>query len=127
MPRLDADNEFFWTSGKDGKLRFLRCRSCRYFIHPPVPLCPECLSRDVGPEVVSGNAVLWSYTVNHQMWAPGCEEPYVIGLVEIAEQPGLRLTTNVLADPADVTIGMQLNVVFEEHDPVYIPLFQPTS
>ncbi len=127
MPRLDADNEFFWTSGKDGKLRFLRCRSCRYFIHPPVPYCPECASRDVAPDVVSGNAVLWSYTVNHQPWAPGCEEPYIIGLVEIAEQAGLRLTTNVLAEPADVTIGMQLNVVFEDHDPVYIPLFEPAS
>ena len=26
LPRLDPDNEFFWTAGRDGVLRFLRCR-----------------------------------------------------------------------------------------------------
>jgi uncharacterized OB-fold protein len=127
MPRLDPDNEFFWTSGQDGRLRFLRCQSCGYFIHPPVPICPECLGRDVAPEAVSGDATLWSYTVNHQPWAPGAEEPYVIGLVEIAEQEGLRLTTNIVAAPEDVTIGMPVRVCFEDHDPVYIPLFEPTA
>jgi uncharacterized OB-fold protein len=86
-------------------------------------MCPACHSRDVLPEVVSGDAVLWSYTVNHQQWAPGTEQPYVIGLVEIVEQRGLRLTTNVLVEPDDVEIGMPLHVVFEDHDPVYIPLF----
>lgn len=126
MPRLDPDNEFFWTSGKDGLLRFLRCQDCRYLIHPPVPICPECLSRDVAPDVVSGDAVLWSYTVNHQQWAPGTEEPYVIGLVEIAEQAGLRLTTNIVAPPDEVEIGMAVHVVFEDHNPVYIPLFAPS-
>jgi hypothetical protein len=125
MPRLDADNTFFWTSGKDGRLRFLRCQDCGYYIHPPVPICPQCMSRDLAPEAVSGDAVLWSYTVNHQQWAPGTEEPFVIGLVEIVEQQGLRLTTNVVAEPDAVKIGMPLRVVFEDHDPVYIPLFAP--
>jgi uncharacterized OB-fold protein len=125
MPRLDPDNEFFWTSGKDGRLRFLRCQDCGYYIHPPTPICPKCYRRNVAPEVVSGDATLWSYTVNHQQWAPGCEEPYVIGLVEIAEQPGLRLTTNIVTAVDAVSIGMPLHVVFEDHDPVYIPLFEP--
>ena len=125
MPALDPDNEFFWTSGKDGRLRFLRCQHCGYYVHPPVPICPECLRREVAPEAVSGDATLWSYTVNHQAWAPGAEQPYVIGLVELAEQPGLRLTTNVLAAPEDVEIGMPVHVCFEDHDPVYIPLFEP--
>jgi uncharacterized OB-fold protein len=125
MPRLDADNRFFWTSGKDGQLRFLRCQACGYYIHPPVPICPECLDRDVAPEVVSGDATLWSYTVNHQPWAPGTEDPFVIGLVEMPEQVGLRLTTNILIEPEQVEIGIPLHVVFEDHDPVYVPLFKP--
>jgi hypothetical protein len=35
------------------------------------------------------------------------------------------LTTNVLAPPDTVEIGMQLRVTFEDHDPVYVPLFEP--
>ena len=127
MPRLDQDNEFFWTSGKDGQLRFLRCLKCRYYVHPPVPICPACLGRELAPEVVSGDAVLWSYTVNFQQWAPGTEEPYVIGLVEFIEQDGLRLTTNIVAEPDEVTVGMPVHVVFEDHDPVFIPLFEPAA
>jgi uncharacterized OB-fold protein len=125
MPRLEPDSGFFWTSGKDGVLRFLRCQDCQYYIHPPAPVCPKCFGRHVAPEPVSGDAVLWSYTVNHHQWAPGTEEPFVIGLVEIVEQEGLRLTTNVLTEPNSVEIGMPLHVVFENHDPVFIPLFEP--
>ena len=126
LPRLEPDNEFFWTSGRDGRLRFLRCRGCGYFIHPPTPICPRCLSRDVAPEAVSGRAVLHSYTVNHQRWSPDIEEPYVIALVQIVEQDDLRLTTNLVGvAPDDVVIGALLRVTFEDHDPVFIPLFEP--
>jgi uncharacterized OB-fold protein len=81
----------------------------------------------VVPEEVSGRATLHSYTVNHQQWIPD-SEPYVIGLVEIDEQPGLRLTTNVVGcEPEDVEIGMELEVCFEEQDSVWFPLFRPRS
>src|SRR5205814_8888932 len=86
LPRLVPESEFFWTSGKDGRLRFLRCRSCAYYVHPPAPICPRCLSRQLSPETVSGRATLYSFTINHQPWAPGAEQPYVIGLVQLAEQ-----------------------------------------
>ena len=126
LPRLDGSNDFFWTSGADGHLRFLRCRGCGYFVHPPGPVCPRCLTAELAPEPVSGRATLFSFTVNHKNWAPGTEEPYVIGLVQLAEQDDLRLTTNIVGiDPDDVSIGMPLRVLFEAHDPVYIPLFEP--
>lgn len=126
LPRLDHDNEFFWTSGRDGMLRFLRCAGCGYFLHPPGPVCPRCWSRELSPRPVSGRATLFSFTVNHQPWAPGAEEPYVIGLVQLDEQEDLRLTTNVVeVDPSAVRIGMRLRVVFEDHDPVFVPLFEP--
>jgi hypothetical protein len=49
LPRLSPENEFFWTSGADGVLRFLRCRACRTYVHPPSPRCPDCLSKDLAP------------------------------------------------------------------------------
>jgi len=128
LPRIDEDNEFFWTSGREGVLRFLGCDQCGYLIHPPGPVCPRCWSREVSPHPVSGRATLYSFTVNHQNWAPGAEEPYVIGIVVPVEQDDVRLTTNVIGvDPDSVAIGMDLEVVFEDRDPVFLPLFRPVG
>ena len=125
QPALDDSNRFFWTSGEDGRLRFLRCQDCRYWLHPPVPRCPMCGGRDVAPEVVSGRGEVWSYTVNHQPWDGGTE-PYAIVLVAFPEQEGLRMTSNLVGcPPEDVRIGMAVRVVFEERDDVWFPLFEP--
>jgi uncharacterized protein len=125
LPRLDDLNRFFWTSGSDGRLRFLRCRDCRRFVHPPVPLCPYCLSSMLTPEAVSGRAVVHSFTVNHQQWIPG-SDPYVIGLVVIEEQDDVRLTTNLVdCAPEEVAIGMAVEVTFEQAEDVWLPLFRP--
>ncbi|HEX6236026.1 MAG TPA: Zn-ribbon domain-containing OB-fold protein [Acidimicrobiales bacterium] len=125
QPALDDENRFFWTSGKDGRLRFLRCQACGYYLHPPLPRCPRCGGREVAPEAVSGRGEVHSYTVNHQPWDGGTE-PYVIALVALPEQEGLRLTTNVVGCPADdVHIGMPVRVTFEHRDPVWFPLFEP--
>jgi uncharacterized protein len=125
QPALDDGNRFFWTSGEDGRLRFLRCQACGYWLHPPVPRCPECGSREVAPEAVSGRGEVWSYTVNHQPWDGGTE-PYAIVLVALPEQHGLRLTSNLVnCPPDDVHIGMPVQVTFERHDAVWFPLFEP--
>ena len=124
LPRLEDDTHFFWTSGEDGKLRFMRCRACESFVHPPSPRCPYCLSDYMGPEVVSGRAVLESYTLNVHGWIPG-SDPYIVGLVSIVEQSDVRLMTNIVdAEPNDLHIGMEMEVVFEHNDDVWLPLFR---
>ena len=50
LPRLSDDVAFYWTAGADGVLRLLHCNACGFFIHPPGPVCPRCLSRDLAPE-----------------------------------------------------------------------------
>ena len=127
LPALDDENRFFWTSGADGHLRFLRCQSCGYYLHPPLPQCPRCASKDVAPDVVSGRGVVHSFTINHQPW-DGSPDPWAIILVELAEQEGLRLTSNIVNCPIDdVRIGMDVQVSFEQHDEIYFPLFEPAS
>jgi uncharacterized OB-fold protein len=52
----------------------------------------------------------------------------VIAIVEIDEQPSLRLMTNIVnCPPESVHIGMPVQVVFEAHEDVHIPLFEPSS
>ena len=128
IPDVTPETEHFWRGGARGELVFLRCRSCRTFVHPPSPVCPQCLGRDFAPEAVSGRGTIATFTVNHQPWNPLVAVPYVIALVEIDEQPDVRLMTNIVGcDPEDVGIGMRVRVTFEEHDDVYIPLFEPEA
>jgi uncharacterized OB-fold protein len=128
LPRVTDVTEFFWTSGADGKLRFLRCTVCGYYVHPPSPICPICLTKTLAPSVVSGRATVATYTINIQPWIPGFDPPYAIAMVEIEEQPSVRLTTNIVGCPPEsVHIGMQVEVTFEHRDDVWLPLFAPAS
>ena len=77
---------------------------------------------------VSGRAVIGGFSINHQQWLPSFPPPYVIAIVEIEEAPYVRLTTNIVGcDPADVRIGMPVEVVFEPCEDTYLPLFQPVK
>ena len=128
LPAVAADNEHFWTGGAEGELRFLRCDACGWWLHPPSPICPECLGRQLSVAAVSGDAVVHTYTVNWQPWYPNLDPPYVIAIVELPEQEGLRLTTNIVGcEPDDVRIGMPVHVVFEEYDGVWLPFFEPAA
>ena len=67
-----------------------------------------------------------SYTINHQVWERGLEAPYVIAIVEIAEQRDVRFTTNIVnCAPRDVKIGMPVRVLFDQREDVWLPLFEP--
>lgn len=128
LPRVTPENEHFWTGGEAGELRFLRCQDCGWWLHPPSPVCPVCLSRSLVPEAVSGRAVVHTYTVNHQPWYPGFDPPYLVAIVELPEQGGLRLTTNLVDCPVDqARIGMDVEVAFERYDDVWLPLFRPVA
>ncbi len=125
LPALDERNRHFWTRGERGELTFLRCDACGYLIHPPVAFCPRCEGREVTPHAVSGRATVLTYTVNHQYWMPGPELPYVVAIVGIEEQDDVRLTTNIVECAVDeVEVGMPVEVVFEHHEDVWIPLFR---
>jgi uncharacterized OB-fold protein len=126
MPAVTPENEHFWQGGAEGQLRFQACSACRTFIHPPSPICPCCLGRDCEVRAVSGRGRVFSFTINRQPWIPGFDPPYVVAIVELEEQPGLRLTTNIVGcAPEDVRIDMPVKVRFEQWDEVYLPLFEP--
>lgn len=128
LPAVDDLNRPFWTGGEEGELRFWRCQACGYWLHPPSPRCPNCLSKELAVEAASGRATLHTYTINHQSWYPGLDPPYVIAIVELPEQPGLRLTTGLVDVGLDeVVIGMPLRVTFEQYDDVWLPFFEPAE
>ena len=125
VPQINDDNRDFWTAGRDRELRIVRCNDCGYYIHPPSPRCPRCLGDDVGPSPVSGRGRVYTFTVNRRAWSPGLEVPYVIAIVQLDEQPDLRLMTNIVACSADeVAIDMPLRVEFREQGEAFVPVFR---
>ena len=127
LPALEPDTKVYWDACREGRLAMLRCRACRWIVHPPRPVCSRCRARDVVLEDLSGRATVVTYTVNHQRWMPGLEVPYVIAIVELVEQKGLRLTTNLVnVPPEDVRIGMPVRVLFRKMtDEISLPIFEP--
>jgi len=126
LPEITPENGFFWRAGATGALRFMRCQACGHYVHPPLPICPVCKSREVRDEPVSGRGTVLTYTVNRHVWEKGLEAPYLIAIVGIDEQPGLRLTTNIVNCAIEaVRIGMRVRVLFEPYEDVWLPLFEP--
>jgi uncharacterized OB-fold protein len=128
LPALTQDTEAFWQGGAQGRLMMHRCRTRQTWFHPPTPICPCCGSLDVGPEPVSGRGTVRSFTVNYNAWTPGLEEPYVVAIVELEEQPGLQFLTNIVhCPPEQVAIDMPVQVTFLQQDDIWLPLFEPEA
>jgi uncharacterized OB-fold protein len=126
VPMLEELNRGFWTGGRHNQLQLRRCANCGFWVHPPRPVCPRCWGRELPWQATSGRATLYTFTINHKAWNPEVPTPYVIGMVELAEQAGLRLSTNIVnCAPEEVHIGMPLRVLFEPQGEHFVPLFEP--
>jgi uncharacterized OB-fold protein len=127
MPVVTDFTRAFWSGGRASELRIQRCGACRVWLHPPKARCPQCSADDLRYEPASGRATVYTFTLAHHVYRPNLLMPYVIALVELPEQPGLRVTTNIVGcDPGAVHIGMPVRVTFEQiADSVYVPLFVP--
>jgi uncharacterized OB-fold protein len=64
--------------------------------------------------------------VNHHPQVAAFDYPFAVGLIELEE--GTRLVANIVGiEPADITIGLAVEVVFVDHDPdLSLPAFRPT-
>ena len=130
LPLPDDVTEFFWEGAKAGQLLMQRCRACSKFQFPPDVVCIHCQSLQLEAAPVSGKATLYSYSVVDRAFNAGFVDslPYVLGLIELDEQPGLRMVTNVVDAVADeIRVGMALEVTFESRGDVVLPQFRPAG
>lgn len=126
-PVVNHDTKFWWDGAREGHLLIQRCSNCKTLRHPPVAMCPECLSLEWETVEASGKGVLYSYVVVHHPAAPGFAAPYAVGLVELEE--GTRVVTNIVqVDPSELRIGMSLQLDFEQvDDELTVPQFRPAE
>jgi uncharacterized protein len=129
LPQRGAHDRAFWTGGAQGQLLIEHCDACARWVHPPVDSCREC-GGTLTARPVSGRGSVFTYTVNMHPYNPTVPTPYVIALVELAEQQGLLLAANIVdCEPDSVVCGMPVQVRFEQQgsgeDASFIPVFAP--
>ncbi len=100
------------------------CDDCAHWVHPATGECRDC----GGPLVarpVSGRGTVFTYTVNHHPYNPEIPVPYLIAIVELTEQSGLRVAANIIGcEPDSVTCGMPVEIRPEKGSGG-APLFAP--
>lgn len=128
LPELTPENTAFWTGGAEGKLMIAFCGDCEHAIHPPQLVCPKCWSETVDFRAVSGSGAIYSFTVNHQPWAPAMTVPFALAVVDIDGAPGVRVTAEVVGtDPEAVAIGQRMRATFLNIDDVWLPQWEPAQ
>jgi uncharacterized OB-fold protein len=128
VPVPDETTAFYWEAARNGRLEIQRCAQCRSWRYPPTIACPNCQSEELVPTPVSGRGSVYSFTVVRQAFDPAyaAELPYVVALVELEEDAGVRILTNIVhAEPSTITVGMPVEVTFEDRIGLALPMFQP--
>jgi uncharacterized protein len=130
----DPLTDFFWAGARQGRLMIQRCQTCGTYIHLPRPICRACRSFDLAPEQVSGQGTVYTFTETHRPFHPFFVDrvPYLLAAVELEEQAGLRVLSNLVGmdgpDGSGIgpSIGMAVEVDFEWLSPeLAIPVFRP--
>lgn len=120
-PLINPENQPYFDATARGELLLGRCDACGEPHFYPRVLCPHCFSDRVRWEAARGTGTIYSYSTLHR----GVPEPYTIAYVTLDE--GVTMMTNIVGcDPAALTIGQRVRVVFKEAEGgVKVPMFTP--
>jgi uncharacterized OB-fold protein len=105
----------FWQAAKSGELRLPQCEKCGTFNWYPSSECRAC-GRDSFTWVsLSGKGSLFAWVVVRRALHPDFAnfEPYVVGIVTLAEDESVRMVSRLLVDAdAPLAFGMPMNATF---------------
>jgi uncharacterized OB-fold protein len=117
IPVPDLDSEAYWAGIRAHEIRLLHCQACGHWVHYPVMACSRCHSFDLRPEPIVGTGTLYSFTISFRDFVPGVYPPYAIALVDIDEESGVRILSNLVNCYQDeIAIGMRLRPIFKDID-----------
>jgi uncharacterized OB-fold protein len=130
LPAPDDRSEGFWRAAAEHVLALQRCDSCGRIAHPPVVVCPGCLS--VEPSFtfvpVDGRGRLATWTVMRDAFLPGFKGdiPWIIAEAVLDDPAGVRILGRLQADPdTPLALGLLLETVFEDVAPgIALPVWR---
>jgi uncharacterized OB-fold protein len=133
LPDLEDETSApFWAGTARGELLVQACGACGAWRMPPRPMCPQCRSTEIAWVPTSGTGTIWSFIVPHPPLLAAYSElaPYNAVVVALDENPTIRFVGNLVTgpdgpideiDPATITIGEPVRVVFAAVDDVALP------
>jgi uncharacterized OB-fold protein len=96
--------------------------------YPPEICCVHCQAEEFDAAETTGRGVIYSYSVVDRPLHAGFVDalPYVVALVELDDQPELRILTNLVDVPpgTPLSCGLPVEVVFEKRGSVTLPQFR---
>jgi len=109
-PRVLPESLPYWTAADEGRLLVKKCRACGEVHHYPRDICPQA----------AGTGTVYSFSTMGKG-----EAAYTLAFVTLDE--GVSLMTNLVdCDPATVSIGQPVRVVFKPSDGGHaVPMFTP--
>jgi uncharacterized OB-fold protein len=125
---LDQETKWFYSAWLDRRLVAAWCPSCEAWSLPLRARCPACWS-DVTVRDLSGQGQVFLATRVLQPaghYGSGGPPTSATVTVELREQEGLRWAGEVI-DCDDVTIGMDVELVWVEVDGLPCPHFRPAD
>ena len=130
LPEFRPETKPFWDAAKEHRLVIPRSRETGEFFFYPRALSPgEDMSDDIEWVESEGRGKVWTFSIHHMgpSKAYKGEPPYVVALIEMEE--GVKMMSNVVdIDPHEVSIGMDVQVVFDDvTDEVTLPKFKPAG
>ncbi len=130
LPSLnEPDTQPFWEATRNRQLRYQKCSDCGTVVFHPRRHCTGCTTGTLSWHTASGKGTLYTFSVVRQSYHPFFRQkvPYAIAWVDLDEGP--RLLTNItgVTDPStELECGQRVQLEWEEHESLNIPLFRPT-
>jgi uncharacterized protein len=121
-PVVEPGTEEFLSAAAAGRLLVKQCHDCGELHWYPRVFCPHCFSDRTTWRQVSGNGMIYSYSVTRR---PG--PAYAIAYVTLDE--GVTLLTNIVDCDLDaLRIGDRVAVVFKAAEGGgAVPMFRPAG
>lgn len=118
--------EPFWTAAVERRLVVPRDNDSGHYFFPPERCVPGTDSTDWQYVPSSGRGTVYTFSVVHRAPSPDFDAPYVLAVVDIEE--GWSMLTNLVdCEPADVSVGMAVEVCYLEVENGVLPVFRPAT
>jgi hypothetical protein len=128
----------FWEACARGELRMQRFTASGRYCWPPRPMDPASRTLEHEWVPVSGLGTVWSVAIPHPPLLPAYTDfaPYNVVVVQLDEDPALRMVGNVVAaadapldsiDPHSVEIGQRVRAVFSPVGDMFLPRWVPVD
>lgn len=126
-PVVDVWNKRFWDACRERRVMVQQCATTGRAWFPPAPVSPFAPGGQWDWIACSGRGEVLSFVVFHQKYFAGFadELPYNVAMIRLVEGP--VLISNIVGKDTSITVGMPVEVLFEDRGEFTVPVFKKSE